>query len=881
MSYGIIPYGTGPYGGVLWAGQVMGDTKNLGDVIRALLPPGAIWVPANGQDFDLLIDAMGENCKREVYDIFKTLASIRDPKLTPILSDLEKEYGILTDLRLTDDERRQALFNLAYAKPGNGSDTDLQAALHDAGFTNAYVYQNSPAVDPDNYLSGAVEMVAGGDIAYAGYTDSAGKAAVANYGAANGILIVNTGISEEGIYPIPSGPDRWNYVWFIGGLATKWTPLDDWDMELPGTQYWTSSAGTILSKDTVIKNSGVRSLKVIHSNNTVQQEVYPAQQDPNLLLNFRTLDHGDNKIYNAAWKNFLADGNMEASGTGSYTQVNNAILSKSTSTPFSGLQSLDIAYNGTALPGAKQSVLTIGYKYKIKGYARNVSGGSPVVRQGGVAIWTGTTSTAWQAFEVIFTAAVDTDIILSTDLAAAGTIGYDDVHIALWDNLADSDAETAGVGSWSVGNSATLTKESGFRTYGQGTQVLRVAYNGTTDPYAYQSVLTSDVYRIKGWARSDGSAIPEIRYGSTVIWTGTTTLDWQYFDIIGTSTSAELRFYAKTSAAGYCDFDDIEFVPTYSGNTGTNATADNQYSGYGPVLDFDGGDNVKTGNGPYVAQDFAGGFTAGMYIKIASIPSAQEFFFDQMGRARLSVLSSGKIRGEIYDSGIADFRVVDSDDPILPHLWYQVYLVYEPGSPAYVKLYINGVVQTDVENITSPVLVDATKPICIGSENDSTDYFTGLIFNPEIYAEGKGSFFIVVRYSDDLLAFTAGDYAEQTIPESITDDRTITGFAWGDGLGNIPVLMVQRPNGFWDDIWAGTNSGAKQSISGVTYNDAIAIRLYSKFMPAGVANWDDIDITDPTIPVIDIESERMAAFRNVVLRYKPLHSWCVAMVQEV
>lgn len=134
--------------------------------------------------------------------------------------------------------------------------------------------------------------------------------------------------------------------------------------------------------------------------------------------------------------------------------------------------------------------------------------------------------------------------------------------------LVDWRMELSGVSSWTAGNSATLTKQTGNPAgFASGIQVLRVAYNGTADPSAYQSVLSiGQDYRVRGWARGDGTANPEVYDGATQLWAGTSSTTWQQFDETFTATAALCHLTAIASAAGYCEFDNVvleELGPDY------------------------------------------------------------------------------------------------------------------------------------------------------------------------------------------------------------------------------------------------------------------------------------------------------------------------------
>jgi hypothetical protein len=190
-------------------------------VFEANLPPGAIWRPKVGGDFDRLLAGMGENAQ-EVYEFLETLASIRDPRQTTILSDLEKEYGLLTNLGLTEADRREQLAGIKYAKPTTASWEHVQDNLRAAGFAGIIVTPNDPAIDPslitgELIVNGAIYidqqpaylMQAGGTFAYAG-----NARAVAGYY----LNITRT----AHVYVLPSASQYWRFIFFVGGAASGW-----------------------------------------------------------------------------------------------------------------------------------------------------------------------------------------------------------------------------------------------------------------------------------------------------------------------------------------------------------------------------------------------------------------------------------------------------------------------------------------------------------------------------------------------------------------------------------------------------------------------------------------------------------------------------------
>jgi hypothetical protein len=265
----------------------------------------------------------------------------------------------------------------------------------------------------------------------------------------------------------------------------------------------------------------------------------------------------------------IVDGTMESAGTASWTAGNSATLSKQTGTPHGGSQVLRIARNGVSSPYAGQTVLTVGQVYRAYGYMRSDGSATPIVYQGSTVLFTGTTSTSWQTFDVVFVATA-TDIRFGTS-TNTGTqyVEFDDATVTLDRSLRlgeiiqDGDMETAGTGVWVAVNSATLTKDTGSPH--AGTQNLRVARNGVNAPGAAQSVFViGKKYRITCWVKSDGSATPRLQDTSVTIASGTTSTSWQLIDTIYVATTTDIRLTAVTSTGTqFCEFDDLSITEVH------------------------------------------------------------------------------------------------------------------------------------------------------------------------------------------------------------------------------------------------------------------------------------------------------------------------------
>jgi hypothetical protein len=218
---------------------------NIGkQLLLASLPEGSAWTPKVGGKLDLVYDAIGEILD-EMNTNFERARYVRDPEKTDLLEDLERDYGILTNELLTEAVRRASL----NAKKNQGRSTAaadyVQSILQGAGF-DVQVHRNDPPVDPAIFLNQAFQMVAGGGNAYAGRPD----AFAARIG---GDLLVNGGLftystayaaqaggattvagnseavagyfeslqKDPVVYEIPTDPDKWGFVFFVGGDATR------------------------------------------------------------------------------------------------------------------------------------------------------------------------------------------------------------------------------------------------------------------------------------------------------------------------------------------------------------------------------------------------------------------------------------------------------------------------------------------------------------------------------------------------------------------------------------------------------------------------------------------------------------------------------------
>ena len=173
------------------------------------------------------------------------MAFIRECQNTPILSDLEKEYGLQSNDKLSLQERIDRLCSAKTSRSGYGADY-MQDKLQQAGF-DVQVHINNPPVDPDLFLFEAYKIHCNDNTnAFCGNQNAV-------CGGIGGSLIVNgdfftetqelsvTAGSEFAVsgsdkalcgrifnvlrelvtYTIPNDIGYWGLFFFVGGDATR------------------------------------------------------------------------------------------------------------------------------------------------------------------------------------------------------------------------------------------------------------------------------------------------------------------------------------------------------------------------------------------------------------------------------------------------------------------------------------------------------------------------------------------------------------------------------------------------------------------------------------------------------------------------------------
>lgn len=127
--------------------------------------------------------------------------------------------------------------------------------------------------------------------------------------------------------------------------------------------------------------------------------------------------------------NELVDGDMEASGTTAWTEINSPVVTKETSDlGFGSSQCLRITGTGVNSPRAAQT-LSVGKKYRIKGYARSDGGVAPTIFENDGEIIALTNTTTWEYFDVTYTTVFGGRLDLGYSGTSINYVEFDNVQV--------------------------------------------------------------------------------------------------------------------------------------------------------------------------------------------------------------------------------------------------------------------------------------------------------------------------------------------------------------------------------------------------------------------------------------------------------------------
>jgi hypothetical protein len=198
--------------------------------------------------------------------------------------------------------------------------------------------------------------------------------------------------------------------------------------------------------------------------------------------------------------NRLDDGDMEDTGTTAWSGYGSPTITKQTGTPYEGTRCLRVARGASASPYAYQNIMLLNNSYNITGVARGDGTCNPILKAGNVTLWTGTSSTSWQAFDVDFdfTSTTNTRFQLYTNGGAATNyVEWDDLlltvdevpgHVTVYAEC-DESVEADG-----IPDSTLLGDVRDYITTDQVTGIVRPALGAIDNNLFVEPIIRTSIY---------------------------------------------------------------------------------------------------------------------------------------------------------------------------------------------------------------------------------------------------------------------------------------------------------------------------------------------------------------------------------------------------
>lgn len=825
-------------------------------VLDAIFPRGSAWVPVIGGDFDALLNGLGDGL--ELLRAFVgSLAQAREPEETFILEDLEREYGVVTDIGLTEAVRRTYLHGVKYGAIGLGTAGDVQSRLQAAGFTNVFVYQNDPAIDPDSFAAPGIELVV------------------------NGILE-----DHPDNYLIPDNIAFWPFIFFVGGSKTKFQNFIDWNMEYSGILHWPAGNSAIVTKTTEVKESGLRSLSVDVIGATVlDQQMTPSATDQDLLSYYRMTEDTTatgTRVPGLVFRNHLIDGDMNQTGVASWTAVT-ATLSKQSGAPYSGRLSLRVVGAGGNVGWARQARIISGREYNITGWAKSVDASSaPRIRDTGATRWTGTSSTSWQAFDVTWTAGSTGDIDLGSD-TVDGSVEFDAVRLedTAFMNPGATPANTTPV---------TTPLIEGLEFVPASVPLVEIIDDATQN---------GDFASATGWVTGTGWSI-----GSGVATYSSGGAGNADLSQAGASTLAGLivpgGLYRVTFTVD--NFSGGATVqPKIGGTSGTIRSTANTYVENiraGTANDIVFNAVVGAGGGGLRLDDvFVELIDESLWHENLTIEALVKFDNDATAEAIVSnsrawpdgshfnlLVSNAKF---VLSCFIGGTNRESTTGTFETDRYYFVEAIRKyDGTDTTLSIYVDNVLAASNSWTGAPDVTKWEDPWIGKRSAGSPNYLDGIIADHvSFYATDKDSTWVAAQFAAYQAALLAGPYSSQELSPEVTDARTLTADTWAidDTTGDpFPLILAKTPSDVWEVAFVGEKySDDPMGLNKATFSlpDGIKeVRLYCKNAVRGAVAFDDVTIDNAEIERIDILTELKDKLLRLLLGAKPIHSWAGLLI---
>ena len=403
--------------------------------------------------------------------------------------------------------------------------------------------------------------------------------------------------------------------------------------------------------------------------------------------------------------------------------------------------------------------------------------------------------------------------------------------------VTDGDMEAADTNAWIAQNNATISKET-TNPHG-GSQVLRIAYNGTSNPIAAQTgvVETGKRYRVHGFARSDGVSVPRLYVGTTAsIWVGDTSTTWQEFDIETISTGSEFKIYASLSVSGYVEFDDVSVteISPLSGSTPTDDStnrptlgADSSSGHLSNAYTFDGSNDyvdIYSSDLNSVFNPDEGTLVAWAKVSDSSVWSdgAADWIVNMRVDSN-NIVQFFENNGNLYTYYYAGGTQKSISHATTTTEWFQVVLTWNASSDE-AKFYFNGSQQGSTQTGLGTWIgnLSSTQSVIGALNNSGNSSWSGDINDVRLYNHALSPDEIASLYSasTDIQAYYTENYEGRELIRKYDDDNITVGSLGAEEVGPGPVAYWKFDEGAdntcpgGEDVCDATENSVDGNISG-------------------------------------------------------------------
>jgi len=268
---------------------------------------------------------------------------------------------------------------------------------------------------------------------------------------------------------------------------------------------------------------------------------------------------------------WLADYDMEKTGTAAFTSVGSATLAKSNTVAYSGTQSLKITNTGSAIGAGARQVMAVpkhySVKYLINGATYHFAAPSLSIFANGIRKWKSSAETgSWNVFNFVYDPHPVNSQNLEfghTETTINGIMYVDDIIVQpVVSLLFDGQMEELTTAAWTDTGGATLLKTTvtaEVRSDGRSLKVTNTT--GTLNASAKQTIDIpgAEKFYVRGFIKNETtSEIGGVYQNGILRWTSANDTVWNYFDLeLDAASGLEIGFGHTNTSTGDIFVDEI------------------------------------------------------------------------------------------------------------------------------------------------------------------------------------------------------------------------------------------------------------------------------------------------------------------------------------